>query len=99
MLPTANVRVLREILGVVRIVCLLWRPWEIGKRPIRKGKKCTPQLQVLNTVECTDAPQCLSVFSTGDNTLDNIMPRFARLFVTGKDVDGTSLWVSDADGE
>ena len=41
----------------------------------------------------------LSVLSTGDNTLDNIMPRFARLFVTGKDVDGTSLWVSEADGE
>ena len=41
----------------------------------------------------------LFVFSTGDNTLDNIMPRFARLFVTGKDVDGTSLWVSEADGE
>ena len=30
-----------------------------------KGKKCTPQLQVLNTVECTDAPQCLSWCSLG----------------------------------
>ena len=25
------------------------------------------------------------------------MPRFARLFVTGTDVDGTSLWVSESD--
>lgn len=30
MLPTSNVRLLREVVGVVRIVCLLWRPWEIG---------------------------------------------------------------------
>merc|ERR1712166_1433513 len=36
MLPTSNVRILREILSVVQVVCLLWRPWEIGKREIRK---------------------------------------------------------------
>ena len=60
MLPTTNVRILREVLGVVRVVCLLWRPWEIGRRSIRKG----------------------------DNTLDNILPRFARMLITGEDING-----------
>lgn len=63
MLPTKNVRILREVLGVVRVVCLLWRPWEIGRRSIRKG----------------------------DNTLDNILPRFARMLITGEDINGEKI--------